>query len=106
MRQIEEPKPIYVRNYETSKDRADRMESINKGLIIAKTTYDPKRIAVNGNNLRPKLASMEKHVPLKLAEVDDSSRIKERIAEREGVSLRESFNMSLYNHPVWKSVDK
>ena len=45
-------------------------------------------------------------MPLKLVEVNDASRINDGIAERQGVSLRESFNMDLFNHPVWKSVEK
>ena len=102
----EEPPSIYIRNYETSKDRCERMSSMNKANILSRTVYDPKRIVVNGNNLRPKLLSKEKHMPLKLAEVNEPSRIKEGIAERQGVSLRESFNMDMYNNPIWKSVDK
>ena len=79
---------------------------MNQGNILQRSIYDPKRICVNGNNLRPKLLSKEKHLPLKLAEVSDAARIKEGIADRQGVSLRESFNMDLYNRPQWKSVEK
>lgn len=45
-------------------------------------------------------------MPLKLTEVNEPSRIKDGIAERAGVSLRETFDLELYNNPVWKSVDK
>ena len=45
-------------------------------------------------------------MPLKLAEVTDQSRIKDAVAERAGVSLRESFDLNLCENPVWKSVDK
>ena len=61
---------------------------------------------MNGNNLRPKLLSKEKHMPLKLTDTTDLGRIKESVAERAGVSLRESFNLDIYKNPVWKSVDK
>ena len=101
-----EPPQIYLRNYETTKVRCERAQLANKASILEKTIYDPKKIVTNGNNLRPKLLSKEKHMPLKLAEVTDSSRIKDGIAERTGVSLRESFNLEIYQNPVWKSVDK
>ena len=103
---MEEPPQIYLRNYETSKDRCERISQVNKANILAKTIYNPKKIIMNGNNLRTKLLSKEKHVPLKLAEVNDPERIKEGIAARAGVSLRESFNLELYSNPVWKSVEK
>ena len=45
-------------------------------------------------------------MPLTFAEVGESGRIKEAIDERGSVSLRESFNMKLYEQPVWKSVEK
>jgi len=42
--------------------------------------YDSKRqILNNGNFLRPKVISKEKHLPLKLAEVNEAGRIKESI---------------------------
>ncbi len=75
--------------------------------MLAKDFFDAKRqIRPNGNFLRPKVILKEKHMPLKLAEVSEPSRIKDAIDERGSVSLRESFNMQLYEHPVWKSVEK
>lgn len=102
----EEPPQIYLRNYETTKDRCERVSQIHKASLLRKTVYDPKKIIMNGNNLRTKLVSKEKHMPLKLAEVNEPSRIKDGIADRAGVSLRESFDLELFTNPVWKSVDK
>ena len=45
-------------------------------------------------------------MPLKLAEVGEESRIKDAVKERQGVSLRENFNLELCQNPIWKSVDK
>ena len=45
-------------------------------------------------------------MPLKLAEVNEESRIKDAVKERQGVSLRESFNLELCQNPIWKTVDK
>ena len=79
---------------------------MNKANILAKTVYNSKKIIVNGNNLRPKLVSKEKHKPLKLADVSEAARIKDGITERAGVSLRESFNAELNLNPVWKTIEK
>jgi len=79
---------------------------MHKANLLAKTIYDSKKLMREGNFLRPKLLSHEKHVPLKFAELDEHSRIREGIEERAGASLRENFNMELYLNPVWKSVDK
>ncbi len=45
-------------------------------------------------------------MPLKVADVSEAARLKDAIAESGNVSLRESFNLELYENPVWKSVDK
>ena len=45
-------------------------------------------------------------MPLKLAEVGEESRIKDAVKERQGVSLRENFNLELCQNPIWKSIDK
>ena len=75
--------------------------------MLAKTVYNSKRlIKTNGNFLRPKVKTQDKHLPLKMAEVDDQSRIKKGVLERGSVSLRESFDMNLCENPIWKSVDK
>ena len=68
----EEPPQIYLRNYETSKDRCERIYKTNQANLLAKTVYNSKRrVQANGNFLRPKVTSKEKHLPLKLAEVSD-----------------------------------
>ena len=102
----EDPPSIYIRNYETSKDRSNRLELLHKANILNKMSYDPKKIITNGSNLRTKILSKEKHMPLKLADVNEPVRIKNGIEDRCNVSLRESFNMELYKNPVWKSVEK
>ena len=92
-----EPPQIYLRNYETTKDRCERIYKENNANLLAKTVYNSKRkINNNGNFLRPKVTSKEKHLPLKLAEVSEQSRLKDAIEERGGVSLRESFDARLY----------
>ena len=45
-------------------------------------------------------------MPLKLTEVNEGSRAQDAVKEREGVSLRESFDLKLFENPVWKSVEK
>lgn len=72
--------------------------------MLGSTFFEEKKS--DGNFLRAKNIMKEKHVPLKLAEVGETSRVREAIKEREGVSLRDSFNHNLYTNPVWKSVDK
>ena len=75
--------------------------------MLRKTYLNEKRVIKNdGNFLRPKVQTQDKHLPLKLVEVTDSSRIKDAVAERGSVSLRESFDLNLCENPVWKSVDK
>ena len=59
-----------------------------------------------GGGLRTKVKSMEKHLPLKLNEVREQERMQDTINEMGNVSLRESFNMDLYERPIWKHVDK
>ena len=73
-----------------------------------RSNFDPKRRVIkgDGSNLRPKVTIKEKHLPLKLAELDEHSRIQDAVQEREGVSLRESFNLALFENPVWKQIDK
>ena len=64
--------------------------------MLTKTFHNEKRlIKSNGNFLRKKVHTQEKHLPLKLVEVDEPNRIKDAIKERGSVSLRESFDMNL-----------
>lgn len=56
--------------------------------------------------MRKQMRSKEKHLPLKVKDVGEASRIKEAIAERNSTSLAESFDMNLYQHPIYKSIDK
>ena len=105
--QHEDPANIYLRNYETSKDRCERAYRTNKANLLGRSYYDSKRLVkANGNFLRAKATIKEKHVPLKLADVDELNRIKLAIKEQGNASLRESFNMDLYERPVYKSVEK
>ena len=64
--------------------------------MLGHTVYDTKKlIKGDGKNLREKVRLKEKHMPLKLAEVDEESRIRDAVKERGSVSLRESFNLEL-----------
>ena len=48
--------------------------------MLAKTVYNSKRlIKNNGNFLRPKVRTQEKHLPLKMADVDETNRINDSI---------------------------
>ena len=95
-----------MRNFETSKDRCERIYHQNQANLLRQTFYDSKKLTRDGNFLRPKITMKEKHMPLKLAEVGETARIRDAVQERGNVSLRESFNANLYENPVWKSVDK
>ena len=73
---LDEPQSVYVRNYETSKDRCDRIEKFNQAGLLEKVKYDSKRLNFGkGENLRTKVRSMEKHLPLKLSEVREHDRV-------------------------------
>ena len=73
----------------------------------SKNVYDGKRIIRgDGGFLRPKVQVKEKHLPLRMTEHNEQSRINDAVAERGSVSLRESFDLNLFENPVWKSVDK
>ena len=41
-----------------------------------------------------------------MAEVDESARLQDAIKEQGRKSLRESFDLELYQNPIWKNVDK
>ena len=60
----------------------------------------------NGNFTRAKHILKEKHLPLKYTDEKDDSRIKQAIQDREGVSLRESFNMNMYKYHQFKPIEK
>ena len=80
--QAENPANIYLRNYQTSKDRCERAYRTNQANLLGRSYYDSKRLVKpNGNFLRPKVTMKEKHVPLKLADVDELNRIKEAVKE-------------------------
>lgn len=105
---LDQPPNIYLRNYETTKERCERIYQTNQANLLAKTFFNEKRrVKPSGANfLRPKMLSKEKHLPLKLNEVNESGRIKESIKERGNTTLAENFNMNLFKNPVYKSVDK
>lgn len=105
---LDQPSQIYVRNYETSKDRCERVYLTNQASLLAKTFFNEKRrVNPAGTNfIRKQMRSKEKHLPLKINDVDEANRIKDAVKERNNTSLRESFDMNLYENPVFKNVDK
>ena len=72
--------------------------------MLWQTYYE--KVKADGNYLRVKRIANEKHLPLRLADVSETGRIKEAIKDQGSTSLRDSFNMGMYANPVWKSVDK
>ena len=97
-----------MRTYETTKDRCERVSREHKAnLLGTKGVYDVKKIIKgDGTNLRPKIHSKEKHLPLRMTDHCEHSRIQDAVAERASVSLRESFDLLKFENPEWKTVDK
>jgi hypothetical protein len=56
--------------------------------------------------LRKPLKSMEKHLPLKVKDCDDYSRITKSVAKEASASLREGFDANVFLNPTWKEVKK
>jgi hypothetical protein len=56
--------------------------------------------------MRKKIKTFEKHLPIKLVDTDEPSRIKKAVAAEGNASLRESFNLRLFEEPKWKKIEK
>ena len=74
-----EPPNVYLRNYEPSKDRCERAFRTNQSNLLGSVKYEQP--PQNGNFLRTKNIMKEKHLPLKLAEVGESARLREAIKD-------------------------
>lgn len=46
--------------------------------------------------MRKKIKSFEKHLPIKLIDTDEASRVKKAVLAEFNASLRESFDLMLY----------
>lgn len=71
---------IYLRNYETSKDRANIAEAENLSNLIDRQQFNEKLRPIGIINIIKKThKSKEKHCPLMLKDQDDFSRIKQAV---------------------------
>ena len=99
-------KPAFaIRNYETSKERCDRIEREVQSMQLTRIETNEK-IRPKGLQLRKQIKSMEKQCWLRFKETDEGSRVQAAIAKDGNLSLKEDFNLLLFEQPVWKQVDK
>jgi len=98
---------IYVRNFEPSKERCDRIEQEFRENRLEQQAFNEKiRPLGHINIMRKKAKTLEKHLPIKLVDTDEVARVKKSVALEANASLKESFDLKMYQQPVWKKIEK
>lgn len=100
---------IYLRTYETSKERCDRVEQEHATNTLEMDRFNEK---LRGplhvmKSMRTQVKTMEKHLPIRTTqETDEGARISRAVAEINGKSLCEGFDTLLYLEPIYKPIQK
>ena len=98
---------IYLRNYEPSKERANRIAHEHKANMLERDFFNERtRIGPATGFLRKPVKSMEKHLPLKVKDSDDYSRITKQVEKEANASLCEGFDANSFLNPTWKEIKK